>query len=85
MTNINVRIENDRIAKEFIEMISWMDYCGKVGHSSGFHVNFDGDGQAQIEVTTSNNDEYVIQRKMWLNDDYIKRRVYDGELRFSID
>jgi hypothetical protein len=82
---IEINVEHERIAKELIELISWMDYCGKVGHCSGFHVNFDGDGQAQIDVKTDNQEEYIKQRKMWSDNGYIKEKVFDGELRFSID
>lgn len=85
MKQINILIENDSVANEFIKMVSWMDYCGKVGHCSGFHVNFDGDGRARIEVETSDGDDYEIQRKKWNDDNYRKSYSFDGEMRFSID
>lgn len=83
--DIKIQVENDKVAKYFIEMISYMEYCGNVGHCGGFHVNFDGDGRAKIKVETDNQEEYVEQRKKWLDDSYIKEKVFDGELRFSID
>lgn len=33
---------------KLLEMFAWMERCCEVGHSSGFNVSVDGDGNAQF-------------------------------------
>ena len=48
--NVKLSFRDEEQARSFERMLAWMDWCGKVGHSSKFEVFIDGDGRGQIDV-----------------------------------
>ena len=44
---MTVRFPEKRQLVEFINMLSWMEMCGNIGHSTEFVISMDGDGDAR--------------------------------------
>ena len=53
MSKIKCSIElvgEERNVGKLIEMLTYMDFCGVIGHTCQFKVWFDGDGAGKIDV-----------------------------------
>ena len=63
--NIKVTME-ERWVNDFCSMLSWMESCGKIGHSSivGFYADGDGDFRPKFEIDR----EYEQQKGYWEKD-----------------
>lgn len=41
---------------ELLKMFAWMEICGTIGHSTDFHVGYDGDGAARYTFKPKDKD-----------------------------
>ena len=63
----NVKVTmNERWVNDFCSMLSWMQSCGDIGHSSlvGFYADGDGDFRPKFEIDR----EYEKKSGFWEND-----------------
>ena len=53
----------NRHVKELLKMLIWMEYCGNIGHTVNFRVNYDGDGPAHLIFGFNDNKLYEEIKK----------------------
>lgn len=68
--NINITVNSksgdkvkNRHIKELLKMLVWMEYCGNIGHTVNFRVNYDGDGPAHLIFRFNDNKLYEEIKK----------------------
>ena len=54
-TKLEVQFQTEKQLDEFMVMLSWMELCGDIGHSTEFKVCLDGDGKARPKFVYEDN------------------------------
>lgn len=58
-----------RHVKEVLELLTYMDYLGSVGHSTEFKVSVDGDGAGRINIDSKDKSLEQFKKSMKENID----------------
>ena len=71
-----IDVDGNNLSK-LLKMFAWMEICGSIGHSTDFHVGYDGDGSASY--TFKPKDKDVAKAYEQLKKEINKQRDDTGE------